>query len=373
MNNLLILYNPYYQSDVIEQHLDILKNNGVVAFGKIRSKLRNYDSPNEEKLDALYESVSAENPLQLFLTDYDSIYVANVISIKDEKTKIIKAPSYYDELDVEKWFVFNDLRLIIDKNFAQVRDSALANFKAVNYNNRTYAVYGNQYAYPMQVTMKKEINYFEKEDEKFKYYTNIFKTPLELETRQNLINFTFGEEIFYALHPNTQDNIISAEIEYTQNKHNPLYDYSAAIMKYSKAIEAELHSFFKVLFEALIRYDSSIANISFAVQGMERKVGDIATKKANYGTYKFLLKDSQIKSAINATIQKSNLRYFILSSIPYYINVIQNIRNESVHGGGATLDECKQIRKKLLGIGESGFVGELVNNKYEIENLKKQY
>ncbi|UCN00121.1 ATP-binding protein [Sulfurimonas sp. SWIR-19] len=367
MQNLLILYNPYYKSDVIEQHLEILKNNGVVAFGKLRSKLRDYDHPNEEKLDTLYESVSAENPLQLFLTDYDSIYVANVIAVKSEKTKIIKAPSYYDTMDVEKWFIFDDLRLIIDKNFAQVRDSVLANFKAVNYNNRTYAVYGNKYVYPMQVTMKEEINYFEKEDTNFKYYTNIFKTPLEITTRQNLIEFTFGEDIFYALHPNTQDNIISAEIEFSQNKHNPLYDYSAVIMKYSKAIEAELHNFFKTLVAFLIKQDATIANIPFSVQGMDRTVEDIALQKANYGTYKFLLKNHQIKSTIQHNIQKSNLKYFILSSIPYYINTIQNIRNESVHGNGATLDECKQIRKKLLGIGDSGFISELISGKDEFE------
>ncbi len=38
---LLILYNPYYQSDVIESHLETLKLHGKVAFGKIKSKMRN--------------------------------------------------------------------------------------------------------------------------------------------------------------------------------------------------------------------------------------------------------------------------------------------------------------------------------------------
>lgn len=38
---LLILYNPYYQNDVIESHLEILKLHGKVSFGKIKSKMRN--------------------------------------------------------------------------------------------------------------------------------------------------------------------------------------------------------------------------------------------------------------------------------------------------------------------------------------------
>lgn len=40
MKDLLILYNPYYQSNVIEEHLAVLKTHGQVAFGKVRSKLK---------------------------------------------------------------------------------------------------------------------------------------------------------------------------------------------------------------------------------------------------------------------------------------------------------------------------------------------
>ena len=40
MKDLLILYNPYYQSSVIEEHLAVMKAHGQVAFGKVRSKLK---------------------------------------------------------------------------------------------------------------------------------------------------------------------------------------------------------------------------------------------------------------------------------------------------------------------------------------------
>ncbi len=46
MKNLLALYNPYYNKNTIEQHLELLKENGVVAFGKVRSELRDYTHPN---------------------------------------------------------------------------------------------------------------------------------------------------------------------------------------------------------------------------------------------------------------------------------------------------------------------------------------
>ena len=188
MKNILILYNPYYQQNVIEQHLEILKERGAVAFGKLRSALRDYESPNENILNEIYEGASKEASIQLFLTDYNSIFVANVIAVKTDKTILIKAPKYYDALDVEKWFIFDDLRLLVSDNFQIIRDKILANFKATNYNNRTYAIYGNHYVYPMQVSMKEGINYFEKDDANFKYYTDIFKSELELNTKESLIN-----------------------------------------------------------------------------------------------------------------------------------------------------------------------------------------
>ena len=188
MKNILILYNPYYNRTVIEDHLAILKEKGITAFGKVRSKLRDQEHPNEEKLDTIFEETTKESPLQLFLTDYNSMYVARVVSVTKD-IKFLKTPEYYKELDVEYWFVFDDLRLIAHKDFETIRDKILANFKAVNYNDRTYAIYGNPYVYPMQVTMKEEIDYFQKEDENYKYYTDIFKTEEQKSIQQNLIDF----------------------------------------------------------------------------------------------------------------------------------------------------------------------------------------
>ena len=78
MKNLLILYNPYYQNDVIEQHLKLLTQNQKVAFGKVKSKLKNLEHAFQEQLDAIYQNINESNHLQLFLTDYSSIYVAKL-------------------------------------------------------------------------------------------------------------------------------------------------------------------------------------------------------------------------------------------------------------------------------------------------------
>jgi len=357
MKNLLSLYNPYYNENVIEQHLELLKENGLVAFGKIRSKLRDYEHPNQDVLNVIYEQTSKEMPTQFFLTDYNSIYVANVVSV-NESIKFIKVPKYYEELEVEYWFVFDDLRLIAHKDFEVIRDKILSNFKATNFNDRTYAIYGNPYVYPMQVTMKEEINYFEKDDEDFKFYTNIFKSEEQLQMKQNLIDFNFGKKSFYALAPNSQDNIISAEIEYMQNRDNLLYDFSSIIVKYSKAVELELYRFMKQVFAYLLKSKKELENFPYAIQGRDYKLKNILTHKPNFGTYSYLIKSHEIKNAINTQIQNGSLRHFIFVVTPSFIRTMQNIRNESVHGDSTPLKECNEIRNEVIGIGKGGMLVE---------------
>ena len=101
MKNILVLINPYYESQVIEKHLEVLLNNQKAAFGKIKSKVNdNGAHPEQSELDEIYNTTSKENYLQLFITDYASIYVAKVTSVSDVASEDIK-PLYYKDMDIE--------------------------------------------------------------------------------------------------------------------------------------------------------------------------------------------------------------------------------------------------------------------------------
>lgn len=103
MNHLLILYNPYYQSDVIKQHLSILQEKSLVAFGKIKSKLN--DRIEEFDLEQIYQATREENFLQLFLSDYANLFVAKVIKVsKNIEQNLI--PSYYRQKHLERKLIF---------------------------------------------------------------------------------------------------------------------------------------------------------------------------------------------------------------------------------------------------------------------------
>ncbi len=365
MLNILTLYNPYYNPKVIEEHLELLRENGVVAFGKIKSKLRDYDNQNEQILNELYKGVSTQSPLQLFLSDFNNVYVANVIEVCD--TTDVKVPLYYEKLEVEKWFIFDDLRLIVENDFALIRDKVLANFTATNYNGRTFAIYGNKYTYPMQVGMKKPIDYFEKDDEHYKYFTDIFKTPEQLSIKENLVNFCFGVDIFYAFHPNSQDNLINAELEFANNKQNALYDFSSVVMKYSKTIEQELHEFQKVFFNFLFDEEPSLKEFSYQMQGKNYKLESILTHKMNFGSFKYILRQYKVSDVINEYIKDSSLKYFLFNQVHKQLTLLQDIRNSSVHSDTAHLNDVKSLRKIILGIGCGGMLESLIEYKMHLK------
>ena len=245
--------NPYYQTDVIQQHLKVLIENEKVAFGKVRSKLKTIEHNFEEELNNFYEKTNCSNTFQLFLTDYSTLFVAKVEKVIDHKIGKI-TPSYYEEkkLEVEKWFIISDMRELVRNNFQSIRDNYLSNFLTPNFGNHTYAIYGNNYIYPLIVNMKQEINYFETPIESNKYYPNIYKSDDFLQIKESLIKFTFGTKYINYMHPNTIDNIISAEIEYQSNISNPLYDFSSVVIKYSKTLEQEIYLFIEPLANSTI-------------------------------------------------------------------------------------------------------------------------
>lgn len=323
-----------------------------------------------DEIHKVYEKINEENYLQLFLTDYSNIYVAKVIKVTSFD-KSAFAPSYYREknLDVEKWFMITDMRELVRNDFEAVRDGILSNFTTPNYDNRSYALYGNNYIYPLMINQKTPDNFFDNENSDFKYYTNMFKSKEYMTVKNNMIQYTFGDKWIHFLHPNSLDNIISAEIEYQQNINNPLYDFTSVVIKYSKTMEQEIYIFFKKLFTYLISYDKRIENINYSVQDRDFTVKDLFVHKPNIGTMKFLLKDYKVKNCIDDSIKNFQVKLFIKNSVSYYISNLQSIRNESVHGDAPRMIDVQELRKDILGLSKESMISQLVKYRVKIYEL----
>ena len=171
----------------------------------------------------------------------------------------------------------------------------------------------------------------------------------------------FGD-LIYKMHPRSLDNIISAETEYQHYKKDLTYDFNSIVIKYSKVIEFEIYLFLKELFR-LIYEDIDIKDISYTLQGIDFTINDFFTHKPNLGTMRKLLKTPKIKSAVFDKFSDRNFTFFTLQKLPNFIKNFQNIRNESVHGKSASLEDVFDIRSKILGIKTFSILSELLSHK----------
>ena len=371
MKNLLILYNPYYNQEMIEDHIRILSDvnepvEAKVGFGKIRSKIRNYEHSKEEIIETLYEGVSSDAPLQLFLTDFSSMYVCRVESIL-ESLEGIDYPNYYDALDVERWFVVTDIRELARHDFEYVRDKLLVGFTTPNYGNHTYALYGNRYDYPLEVKQKEPVDYFESYDEGERHFQKVFKSAAYAQVRQTLTDYVFGKEILYAMHPDSVESLIEAEVQYMAHKENATYDFSAVVINYAKVFENESYYTLRVLFEILMGHDAKLEALSYSVQGHRYQLIDYLRHKPNMGTNKHLLSHPKIYGTIKS-MYGDYKKYGVLLNLLTFklknaITTVQEIRNEASHGGSISKTACETLRALLLGVGEESILSELYSVK----------
>ncbi|WQT43995.1 ATP-binding protein [Helicobacter pylori] len=352
MNHLLILCNPCYQQDVIQQHLSVLQEKSQVGFGKIRSKLN--DQEKQDSLEEIYKATNEENFLQLFLTDYANLFAAKVIKVsKDIDEGLI--PSYYKEknLEVEDFFIISDLRELVREDFSLLRDQFLANFIAPN--NHTYAIYGNNYACPLPVRLKEERSYFLGDE---KHYLSVYKSKEYLIMQEDFMRFVFDKRLFYLLHPDSINNIIHAELELLQSENDLLNDFTSIIVKYFKTLEYEIYLFAKKVLLKACAKDLSLYDLTYKVQKQSYTIKDFFTQKPNLGSIKFLLRHEKIQYHL-----EENLNRFIDYPFSKSLTLIQDIRNEVVHEKAPSLHEVKKLRNEILGIEGASLLKSILSRK----------
>lgn len=413
MKDLLILYNPYYQSNVIEEHLAVLKTHGQVAFGKVRSKLKDkfgnlsvqnanlslnlntnskqnlnlsdenlnknsngslnsqgenlnlssensalasenlnapqtpLSHPQNNSLQALQSLLERSNSpfLQLFLTDYASLYVAKVVKIAENADESI-IPSYYKDkkLSVEGFFIIEDLRELVRDDFVSVRDEYLANFTTPDYDNHTYALYGNAYVYPLIIEQKQHLAYFESEE---RHFLQLFKSAEFLHQKQVLADYTFGKQYLYAMNPDSFDNLIYAELEFHACKGDRLYDFSSVVLKYAKCFESECYLLIKRLISVLSQRDESVLSLTFTQMGKSFEVRSLLTNKAMLGTYNHLI-DSLLKAHIKEHLSDEFVN--VCRKLSKQIAFIQRVRNPAAHTEYTSFEQANNLRARLVGV-----------------------
>lgn len=155
--HLVTVWNPRYASDAMESHLRVLldwdakANAGKVDdemvyvwWGKVRSGQRQQAMPHLDAIIALGRD-AADDPddsreTHLYLTDYRSLYVADVariVSNDPRESDAAHVPGYYTKLGLncDCWFEISDIRLLVKDDLEGVAEE-LSRLRNTRYHDR---------------------------------------------------------------------------------------------------------------------------------------------------------------------------------------------------------------------------------------------
>lgn len=349
-----MLYNPYYRKAAIKEHIDKLKKTGKVAFGKLKAPNKSYEHPFLKELLELYEGVSCEEPLQLFLSDYANLFVAKVVQADGEDLSSF-APWYYRDYEVEQWFLITDLRELVRDDFTAIRDKYLANFSTPCYEDRTYSLYGGRYDFPLIVEQKNELCYFS-EDEV--HYTDIYKCESFLETKKNLIKYSFGSHYIYDFHPDSLESIVYAVMEYELNEDDEFYDFSGVLARLARAVETELVAMVRKLTAALKGLEPSIESALIGGKDKASSLGMVLSNKLQVGNCCLILKNTEVLDLLSKTNQANILKD--LKELSEELKVFRDIRNKNIHSITPRLAPTRKLVDMVLGKFKPSIIARII-------------
>src|SRR5579862_3030757 len=169
--HLVSVWNPSYAKSAMDEHLTLLldlsrrceagevsDDDVYVWWGKVRSPNRQQPLAHTPDIRSLGQALASDESeeTQLYLTDYRSLYVADVFDVREgdlapgEEPHI---PPYYsvERLSCDFWFGVADIRrLVADDTLAVVQE--LRALRNVHYNDRPVSIYGGMVDLPFLVT-----------------------------------------------------------------------------------------------------------------------------------------------------------------------------------------------------------------------------
>jgi hypothetical protein len=127
--HLVSVWNPAYAVDAMDAHVAVLverakahrrqkiKEEEVhVWWGRVRSERRQTELPHLTDVLELDAQIERQAPTYLYLTDYSSLYVADLarVTVDDVRGKGETAiPDYYRKLECDLWFQLWDIRRLV--------------------------------------------------------------------------------------------------------------------------------------------------------------------------------------------------------------------------------------------------------------------
>ncbi len=271
--HLVGVWNPSYGTDIMESHILLLRERAsrfrdqkedeedvYVWWGKIRSERRlSADTHIDDILsienDLGAEDGAAEREVQLYLTDYRSLYVAHVGEItaddpRDDDNELHIPPIYRPkDIHCDCWFRIWDIRrLVSDDTLAVVNE--LRKLRNTAYHDNPVSLYGGMVNLPLIVTRPDGERYFES-DVRAQLTGGKYWVEFDGEhsgiglTERDLRENSFGEDNWARLDPAVRTFIATSEKIYRDQRNDVSFDFSSVLIGFAKAFEVQTNILLK--------------------------------------------------------------------------------------------------------------------------------
>lgn len=372
--HLVSVWNPAYAANAMEAHLAVLlhrvsewrggrgsEGDVYVWWGKIRSENRLKASSHEEEMRTMDQELERDEDreLQLYLTDYRSLFVSDVERVswhdesEDDSTHV---PEYYrrDQRDCDCWFKLRDIRrLVADDTIAVIQELRL--LRNLHYHERPVSLYGGMVDLPLVVVRPDGRRFFD--DAAYaalpdgqlwvEFDAEAGGTgALQRELRENL----FGDSAWLALDTVTRTFVATGEKVFRDHRGDDAFDFQAVLGPLAKAVEVQVNG---ILRSALRGAPSEVRHAN-----IEGHSVDLAS--AGPLTLGQLARAIGGEREMNQYLARAleNGAWFT-AQLPAILEDLARARNPAAHSTRVPRDIAQCWRERLVGVGCQGVLVDL--------------
>lgn len=371
--HLVSVWNPSYARTAMEEHLAVLlaawrryqageagDEDVRVWWGKVRSPNRQQPQRNMELLVQVRERCYGEeqDEVQLYLTDYRSLYVADVDAMEAGEladSERERVPAYYEEqgLGCDFWFRLRDIRRLVADDLNLVIDE-LKKLRNVGYADRPVSLYGGMVDLPL-VVKRPDAQRFFSDDEyatiaedgadtlwaAFDAERGAGANAVALDLKRNVL----GEAAWSALEATTRTFVATAEQTFRAHRDDPSFDFGPVMTAFAKALEVQANT---VLRRAIGRLPERKR-----LAKLERDTVDLSTHPPlSLGQLARVLGgERELGEALKPMLEHTS---WFTGQFPAIADAFREVRNEGAHAARVDRKTATQWRDLILGVGCEG-------------------
>lgn len=379
--HLVAVWNPDYATDAMDAHVNLLierarahrdgrlesEDEVHVWWGRIASPRRRDPLPHLADVLAIDDQIRKGVATHLYLTDYRSLYVADLseVTVDDVRARGADVPGYYRGLECDVWFGLWDIRRVVAHDTPAVIQE-LRRLHNTRYHDQPVSLYGGITELPLIVWREAEIDWFGDRSELTEGRLWAERDGelrgevdrLSADLRDNL----FGPRIWRRMEPATRTFLASAEAVVRARRDDPAFDFSGPAVEYAKALETEANAVLRH-FMRRAWADASINRRMAHIEGRPLDLGRAIPHQTIGALRRLLLEEPLVRQGLRAVAPEHEKHLTDPYKLPAQLERVQKVRNPAAHSEPVDRDAILEVRDELMGIGRTGVLLELVRLK----------